>query len=396
MAWPPPCWSPGRSIRDPAGAGRRTGGRGRWSAAAAQRAGRAGRARPGSRRSTRPATRSVPRTSGAPMGVCSSMRRSRDQGPGLDHALAVRRSDAATGCSTTRSTGPRRITTQLGAEVVSVDPGRARCTSPVSEPEPDRRSRHRGRRAPLRRPGVCGEFDTVVRDTGATYVWATIVEDCDHGTPWRVLDEARPLSAAPLSVTAPRTSTRRRTHLRWPLPPRPSRPAGAARPLWAAGVARWRRHCSAPWRRTTTCSSTGRPRGRQALVARRTRCCSATPPMPCRRRSGRAPTLLCSTPPSSPTSCSQKDTIDDAVRRGTSNDAGAAVRKVQDTADRVAGAELRLLAPCALLPSISMMRLIAARSRPVAARPGPAGAAGGPGPAARGGDGARRGHARRA
>ena len=101
----------------------------------------------------------------------------RDHGPGLDHALAVRRSelhrllhDAISRCG--------RVTTRLGAEVVSVDPaGHVHLAGPGPAVSGDLVLGADGVRSVVR---ASGDFGTVVTSTGATYVRA-IVDGTHHG-----------------------------------------------------------------------------------------------------------------------------------------------------------------------------------------------------------------------
>ena len=101
----------------------------------------------------------------------------RDHGPGLDHALAIRRSelhrllhDAISRCG--------RITTRLGAEVVSVGPaGHVQLAGPGPRLRGDLVVGADGVRSAVR---ASGDFGAVVTSTGATYVRA-IVDGTDHG-----------------------------------------------------------------------------------------------------------------------------------------------------------------------------------------------------------------------
>lgn len=101
----------------------------------------------------------------------------RDHGPGLDHALAVRRSELhqLLHDAITRS---GRITTRLGAEVASVDPaGHVHLAGAGPSLTGDLVVGADGVRSVVR---AAGNFGAVVTSTGATYVRA-IVAGTDHG-----------------------------------------------------------------------------------------------------------------------------------------------------------------------------------------------------------------------
>ncbi|HET9944206.1 MAG TPA: NAD(P)/FAD-dependent oxidoreductase [Actinomycetes bacterium] len=101
----------------------------------------------------------------------------RDHGPGLDHALAVRRSELHRMLHDAISRSGR-ITTRLGADVVSVDPaGVVHLAGGEPSVTGDLVVGADGVRSAVR---ASGDFGTVVTSTGATYVRA-IVAGTDHG-----------------------------------------------------------------------------------------------------------------------------------------------------------------------------------------------------------------------